>query len=150
MMMAKCEVPNADSWELGAESRELRAGNMKHRLTVVILLAIMATGCAAGRAFRKGQEAARTGDWDTAVTQYTKAVQASPDRPEYKIQLERAMQTAAQNHISRARELEAADQLDAAMMSYKRAMELDSTNRLAAAKVAELERAIRDRIEATR
>ncbi|CAN5670777.1 hypothetical protein BH18ACI5_BH18ACI5_07250 [soil metagenome] len=123
---------------------------MKHRLIVVMLLAVMATGCAAGRAFRKGQEASRSGDWDTAVDEYTKAVQESPDRPEYKITLERAMQSAAQNHISRARELEAADQLDAAMAAYKRAMELDSTNRLAAAKVAELERTIRDRIEATR
>src|SRR5215203_3652285 len=103
---------------------------MKHRLIVVVLLATMATGCAAGRAFRKGQEA--------------------PDKPEYKITLERAMQTAAQNHISRARELEAADSLDAAMAEYKRAMELDATNRLAAAKVAELERTVRDRIEATR
>ncbi|MBA3296387.1 MAG: hypothetical protein H0U19_05580, partial [Acidobacteria bacterium] len=123
---------------------------MKHRLIAVVVLAVLATGCAAGRAFRKGQESARNGDWDTAVAEYTKAVQASPDRPEYKIQLERAMQTAAQNHISRARELEAKDQLDAAMIAYKRAVELDSTNRLAAAKVAELERAIRDRIEATR
>ncbi|HXG56067.1 MAG TPA: hypothetical protein VNJ03_11875 [Vicinamibacterales bacterium] len=123
---------------------------MRYRLIAVVMLTVLATGCAAGRAFRKGQESARNGDWDTAVTEYTKAVQASPDRPEYKIQLERAMQTAAQNHISRARELEANDQLDAAMLSYRRAVELDSTNRLAAAKVAELERAIRERIEATR
>lgn len=123
---------------------------MRHRLIVVVMLTVLATGCAAGRAFRKGQESARNGDWDTAVAEYTKAVQASPDKPEYKIQLERAMQTAAQNHISRARELEAKDQLDAAMLAYRRAVELDSTNRLAAAKLAELERAIRDRIEATR
>ena len=110
----------------------------------------MVTGCAAGRAFRKGQEAARNNDWDGAVKEYTKAVQEAPGRAEYKISLERAMQTAAQNHISRARELEAADSLDAAIAEYKRATELDATNRLAAAKVAELERTIRDRIEATR
>jgi general secretion pathway protein D len=123
---------------------------MKYRLILIVLLATIATGCASGRAFRKGQEAARNNDWDSAVKEYTKAVQEAPDKPEYKITLERAMQTAAQNHISRARELEAADSLDAAMAEYKRAVELDGTNRMAAAKVAELERAIRDRIEATR
>ena len=123
---------------------------MKHRLTLVVLLVTIATGCASGRAFRKGQEAARNNDWDGAVKEYTKAVQEAPDKPEYKITLERAMQTAAQNHISRARELEAADSLDAAIAEYKRAVELDGTNRMAAAKVVELERSIRDRIEATR
>ena len=60
------------------------------------------------------------------------------------------MQTAAQNHISRARELEEKDQLDLALLAYKRAVELDSTNRLAAAKMVELEKIVRDRIEATR
>ena len=110
----------------------------------------LTAGCAAGRAFRKGQEAARNGDWDRAVQEYTKAVQESPEKAEYKISLERAMQTAAQNHISRAREFEEKDQLDLALLSYKRAMELDSTNRLAAARVVELEKTIRDRIEATR
>jgi type II secretory pathway component GspD/PulD (secretin) len=123
---------------------------MRHKLIVLIVAMALTTGCAAGRAFRKGQEAARNGDWDTAVQEYTKAVQEAPDKPEYKIQLERAMQTAAQTHISRARELEEKDQLDAALIAYKKAVDLDSTNRLAAAKVAELEKTIRDRIEATR
>ena len=123
---------------------------MTHRLILVMLLAALATGCAAGRAFRKGQEASRSGQWDVAVVEYTKAVQEDPDNAQYKIQLERAMQTAAQEHISRARELEAKDQPDMALMEYRRAVELDSTNRSAAAKVIELEKAIRDKIEASR
>ncbi len=123
---------------------------MRQRLIVLIVASALAAGCAAGRAFRKGQEAARSGDWDTAVAEYTRAVQEAPDRPEYKIQLERAMQLAAQGHISRARELEQKDQLDAALIAYRRAVELDSSNRLAAAKAVELEKKIRDRIEATR
>jgi len=114
------------------------------------MLAVIVSGCAAGRAFRRGQDAARNGDWDLAVVEYTKAVQANPDKAEYKIQLERAMQTAAQAHISRGRELEEKDALDAALMEYRRANELDSSNRFAAAKAAELEQKIRDRIEATR
>jgi type II secretory pathway component GspD/PulD (secretin) len=123
---------------------------LKHRLLVGIVLALMVSGCAAGRAFRKGQEASRAGDWDTAVTEYTKAVQENPDKAEYKITLERAMQTASREHITRARDLESKDQLDAALIEYKKALDLDASNRLAHARAIEIEKTIRDRIEATR
>ena len=123
---------------------------MKYRLAAGIVLMVFVSGCAAGRAFRKGDEAARSGDWDTAVVEYTKAVQANPDRAEYKIALERATQSASREHISRAHDLEAKDQLDAALLEYRRALELDASNRLAAARAIEIEKIIRDRIEATR
>ena len=90
----------------------------QHRLIAVLVLAALVSGCAAGRAYRSGGEAARAGDWPEAVRQYTIAVQENPDRAEYKIALERAMQTAAREHISRARELEAQDLLDGALMEY--------------------------------
>ena len=89
---------------------------MKHRLVAGIVLTLFVSGCAAGRAFRKGDEAARAGDWDSAVAEYTKAVQENPDRAEYKIALERATQSASREHISRAHELEEKDQLDAALI----------------------------------
>jgi type II secretory pathway component GspD/PulD (secretin) len=120
-------------------------------LIVVLAAALTASaGCAAGRAFRKGEEASRAGNWDAAVTYFQEAVQGNPDSPEYKIALERAMQTSAQKHISAAHQLEQKDQLDAALLEYRKAIEMDSTNRLASARAAELERIIRDRIEATR
>ena len=123
---------------------------LKHRIAIAIVLAIVVSGCAAGHAYRQGQEASRVGDWDSAVTHYTKAVQESPEKAEYKIALERATQNASREHLSRAHELEDHDQLDAALIEYKRALELDPSNRLAAAKSVELEKTIRDRIEASR
>ncbi len=123
---------------------------MNRKLCAIVLLAVLVSGCAAGRAFRKGRDAGRAGDWDAAVQYYTEALQASPDNAEYKIELERAMQNAGREHITRARELEEKDQLDAALLEYRKAVEMDSTNRLAAAKAVELERTIRDRIEASR
>lgn len=123
---------------------------LKHRLVAGIVLTLFVSGCAAGRAFRKGDEAARAGDWDTAVQQYSRAVQEKPGRAEYKIALERATQSASREHITRAHDLEAKDQLDAALLEYKRALELDASNRLASARAIELEKTIRDRIEATR
>ena len=77
-------------------------------------------------------------------------MQENPDKTEYKIALERATQNAAREHIARARDLESKDQLDAALLEYNRAVELDGSNRLAAARAIELEKIIRDRIEATR
>ena len=126
---------------------------MRRRSARLIALALMAatlSACAAGRAFRRGEEAARLGDWDAAVVHYRRAVQDDPNKPEYKIQLERSMQNAARDHIARARELEANDQLDAALREYRKSLEYDGTNRLAASKAAELERTIRERVEAAR
>lgn len=123
---------------------------LRRRLTIVLVLAVVAAGCAAGRAYRRGQEAARNGDWDAAVTYFTEAVQESPNKPEYKIALERANQSASQEHIGRARQLEEKDQLDAALVEYQKALQTDSTNRLAASKAAQLEKTIRERIEASR
>jgi general secretion pathway protein D len=111
---------------------------------------VFVSGCAAGRAFRKGRDAARAGDWDTAVRYHTEALQEDPDNAEYKIELERATQNAARDHIIRARDLEQKDQLDSALIEYRKATELDPANRLAAARAAELERIIRDRIEKSR
>jgi general secretion pathway protein D len=123
---------------------------VKRRLITLVLLTVLVSGCAAGRAFRKGRDAARSGDWDAAVRYYTVALQASPDNAEYKIELERATQNAAREHITRGRELEQKDQLDAALIEYRRAAELDPANRLATSRSAELERTIRDRIERSR
>jgi len=123
---------------------------LKQRLVGLIVLAAFVSGCAAGHAFRQGQESARSGDWDTAVTHFTKAVQEDPDNAEYKISLERAMQSAARDHISRAHELELKDQLDGALLEYRKALDMDATNRLAESRAAELERTIRDRIEKSR
>ncbi|MBI2223025.1 MAG: secretin and TonB N-terminal domain-containing protein, partial [Acidobacteria bacterium] len=119
-------------------------------IALVLMSALMLSACAAERAFRRGEDSSRAGDWDSAVVHYRRAVQEDPDRAEYKIRLERAMQNAARDHISRARELEEGDQLDAALREYRRALEYDASNRLAASKAAELERTIRERIEAAR
>jgi len=92
----------------------------------------------------------RAADWDAAVTYFTKALQENPDSPEYKIHLQRAQEEASRAHIEKARELEKSDQVDGALAEYRRALQFDATNRTAAARAAELEKLIRDRLEAAR
>src|SRR5438045_1495228 len=119
-------------------------------LGLIVAVAIVAAGCAAGQAFRHGEAAMRAGNVDEAVGHYRKAVQAAPDNPNYKIALERATVAASRAHLERAKEFEANGQLEAALGEYKQASEYDPSNRTSVAKVAELDRAIRERIEASR
>jgi general secretion pathway protein D len=120
-------------------------------IAAITVIAILAAGCAAGsRSFGRGDSLARLGDWDAAVEQYRKAIQEDPNNVQYKISYERAMLSAAQVHIDAARLAEARGQLDEALREFRRSSEFDPSNRALAAKVLDLERKIRDQIEASR
>ena len=118
------------------------------RVLVLVMAAVLAAGCAAGRAYGRGDRAARVGDWDTAVEHYRRAVQAEPRRADFRIALERALLSASLMHLDRARVLEVRGQFDEALREYRRANEFDPGNRQVAGKVQELERTIRQQIEA--
>ncbi len=120
------------------------------RVAMLLVLAALAAGCAAGSAFRRGESLMRSGDLDMAVASYRKAVQADPDNAHYKIGLQRAMLAASRLHVDRAKQYEQMDQLEAALGEYKLAAEYDPTNRLVTSKVADLDRTIRERVEASR
>ena len=114
----------------------------------VVLAAVMAAGCATGRAFARGEAAGRAGDWESAVGFYRQALQDDPDRPDYKIALERAMVAAAAMYSERARQFEDANMLDEALRAYRKAQEFEPSNRQLSGKAAQIERTLRDRFEA--
>ena len=121
------------------------------RLVPVALLAAVLAGCATGSsAYKKGYTAAKVHDWDTAVAHFRTAVQEDPNKPEYRIALERAMMEAALLHASAGKEFEAQGQLDAALREYHRASEYDPSNRQLAARVMDIDRRIAEQIEASR
>ena len=107
-------------------------------------------GCGASRSYTRGQRAAHAQQWDEAAEYYRQALQGAPDKPEYKIALERAMQEAAGAHVARARAFVAAGQADEALREYRKASEFDPSNRSIAARAAELDRELRERLEAAR
>ena len=120
---------------------------MRHayvRVVALIAIASLAAACAAGRAYSRGEDAARAGDWETAVDHYRRAVDKNPNNAEYRIAYERAMISASQVHVDAARIAEARGQLEDALREYRRASEFDPPNRQLAAKVTELERTLRD------
>ncbi len=120
------------------------------KMTVVGLVLALAAGCGASRAAKDGRNAVRAGDWDAAVAHMTKAVQDDPDKPEYKIELERAMLQSSYVHLERARQLDQQGQFESAIVEYRRTTEFDPSNRGAMMRAAELERLVRDRQEAER
>src|SRR4029079_3711129 len=103
---------------------------MTRKLAAFVLLAFLVTGCTASRAFRHGQDAVRAADWESAVAYFTQAVQENPHSPETTINLRRAQEELARQHVEKARQLEAQDQLDAALMEYRKSLELIGTDRL--------------------
>jgi general secretion pathway protein D len=119
-------------------------------LMVLVLVGVTLAGCAAAMAYRRGFDAAQRRDWDAAVGYYRQAVQEDPDRPEYRIALERAMIEAALIHAAAGKAFEDKGELDAALREYRRASEYEPANRQLAAKVAAIDRTIREKIEAAR
>ena len=72
-------------------------------VALVAAWSLVAAGCAASKAFRQGDAAMKAGDLDQAVAYYRTAAQASPDNPNYKIALQRAMLAASRAHFEKAR-----------------------------------------------
>src|SRR6476646_5348582 len=100
---------------------------MSRRFTlgVVLVAGLLVVGCAAQQAFRAGDAAARAGNLDQAVTDYRRALQADPNNAAYRFALERAMMAAGLAHLTRARDFEDHDQLEAALGEYRAAAEFD-------------------------
>ena len=120
------------------------------RWTVIGVMAAIVAGCATGNAAKKGQQAAQRGEWDLAVGYYREALAKDPKKVEVQIALERATREASTQHVARARELEAQDQLAAAAAEYRLAIEFDPSNALAVSRALDVERRLRDRAEAAR
>ena len=96
-----------------------------NRLFVVFLLAIVAAGCATTSALRSGERAEFAQDYDQAVADYTRALQANPDNRAARQGLERSKVRSAENHYSRGRQLNTAGRLDEALVELQMAAELN-------------------------
>ena len=94
------------------------------RLGLSLALAVSLAGCATSAAFRSGENAERLQDYDRAVLEYQRAVQAAPDNVNYHRALDRARMRASTDHTNRARRLVASGQYDEALTEYRLALEL--------------------------
>ncbi|MCI0416868.1 cohesin domain-containing protein [bacterium] len=102
-----------------------------HRILYLIILfsaAFLWTGCAAQKAYKRGQEAAKRGEWDRAVAQYIVALNKKPDNPQYRVGFERARLAASQFHFQKAKQLVTTGNYEQAVIEYQLALDFDPTN----------------------
>ena len=106
---------------------------MTHRISqwsLLVLLALAVSGCATTAALRSGEQAELDRDYDRAVMEYTRVLQADASNANAQQGLERARLRSAQNHFARGRRLYADGMLREAMLELQLAEELnpDDTN----------------------
>ena len=132
---------------VGGSMRRLRTWRL---VAVAVLLAVAGAGCAAQWAFRQGQEAGDTGDWDLAVARYTRALEKDSNNIRYKIALENARIQASRLHYDEAKKQLAAQDLERALEELQVATNYDPANRSASDDLVLLRERIRRRDEERR
>jgi general secretion pathway protein D len=93
-----------------------------------VLACVVASGCAASGALRRGETAERRQDYDLAVVEFTKAARLHPNDNGIRVALERAKLRAAQDHFSKGRRFAATGKLDLALAEFELASELNPSD----------------------
>ncbi len=95
------------------------------RLPLLLVLAIALSGCATRAALRSGERAELGRDYDRAVMEYTRALQADPSSQAAQQGLERSRLRSTQNHFTRGRRFYAEGMLNEALVELRLAEELN-------------------------
>lgn len=103
---------------------------------LLIALLLMELSCTGYQAFRSGEKAEKSRDYDVAVADYLSALAKDPDNVRYRINLERAKLRASQFHFENGKQLHAARQYAGAILEYQMAVQLDPNNQFAADQLA--------------
>ena len=103
---------------------------------VVVVYAVLLTGCAKGnQQYNAGAKAESLKDYDTALENYNKALQAEPNNTEYKLKAARARFEAAQWHVDQGRRLREQSNLELALGEFRKAAMIDPSSAVAAQEV---------------
>jgi len=103
---------------------------------VVVVYAVLLTGCAKGnQQYNAGAKAESLKDYDTALENYNKALQAEPNNTEYKLKAARARFEAAQWHVDQGRRLREQSNLELALGEFRKAAMIDPSSAVATQEV---------------
>src|SRR5882762_6551208 len=121
------------------ELNEKNGERMKPRCrsgVVLTALAVLLAGCAKGnQQYKAGSKAESVNDYDTALANYNKALQAEPNNTEYKLKAARARFEAAQWHVDQGRRLRAQSNLELAVGEFRKAAMIDPSSVVATQEV---------------
>jgi len=103
---------------------------------VLIVAAVLLAGCPKGnQQYNAGSKAESVKDYDTALDQYNKALQAQPTNIEYQLKVARARFEAGQWHVDQGRRLREQSNLELALMEFRKAAMIDPSSAVAAQEV---------------
>jgi general secretion pathway protein D len=96
------------------------------------LIAVLLTGCPrASQESNAGAKAEALKDYDTALNEYNKALQQSPNSTEYKLKAARARFEAAQWHVDQGRRFRDQGNLELALAEFRKAQMTDPSSAVA-------------------
>jgi general secretion pathway protein D len=105
------------------------------------LLVVAALGCATSNAFKAGEKAERRQDYDRAVLEYSRALQANPQSREYRQSLDRARLRASEEHARAGRRYFARGNFKEALDELKLAFDLNPASSSLAGEISLVEAA---------
>ncbi|HXP79740.1 MAG TPA: cohesin domain-containing protein [Verrucomicrobiae bacterium] len=106
--------------------------NLRNLCGLVLMAAVLLTGCPrASQETSAGAKAESLKDYDTALDDYNKALQASPNNTEYKLKAARARFEAAQWHVDQGRRFRDQANLDLALAEFRKAQMIDPSSAVA-------------------
>jgi general secretion pathway protein D len=106
--------------------------NLRNLCGLVLMAAVLLTGCPkASQETSAGSKAESLKDYDTALDDYNKALQASPNNTEYKLKAARARFEAAQWHVDQGRRFRDQANLDLALAEFRKAQMIDPSSAVA-------------------
>src|ERR1051326_6901661 len=100
-------------------------------LALVAVLAIIVAGCAAKKAYTRGNRAEVTKEYDAAMVEYKAAVDKDPSNNEYQLKYAQARYSAAFQHYEAGRRALDKQDYETAKMEFTRVLEIDPTHELA-------------------
>ena len=110
------------------------------RIVALVLVAIVAAGCAAQKAYNRAEKEGRRENWDKAVLEYSRALSLDPGNARYGVALERAKLKSSADHFERGKRYASASQWELAVAELQQALLLHPGNEHAR---VELQRAMR-------
>jgi general secretion pathway protein D len=94
-----------------------------------VIAALFLGGCPRGNSdYEAGRKAASVQDYDTALADYNRALEAEPTNPEYKLRVTQARFDASQAHMQRGAEATKNGDLQLALAEFQKAQMLDPSN----------------------
>src|SRR6185295_9512422 len=120
----------------------------KLKILSTLLIVVALAGCAGGKtAFKSGNRAEISRDFETAMVQYKKALDADPGNTEYRLKYEQNRFAAAFAHFQKGKIAMDQGNLEVARTEFARASELDPSHDFASQELARVNQLIAGRIQ---